>query len=207
MKHYRVWQCGLTLAILCLLTGTSAAQTMTIPEIVQKRGPEPYSRSMHVDAAPSQFEEVVRAADLIVQASLRKLRTYLSDDQQTLYTDYELLPITVIASSRPESSSKPGMPDLVLRQWGGETTIAGVPVRIDIMEFPLLPENAPLLLFLTWNEEISRYQIFEEITGAFSVDSEQRLTHLLRSKSPWYERFRGMGLSQAVSEIRKLRRP
>src|SRR5262249_4509258 len=125
--------------------------------------------------------------------------TYLSSDETKLFTEYDIKVQSTIASRRVNA----GQP-MILRQFGGDKTISGVDVRIYDENFPLLPSGQPLLLFLSYNPQIDRWEVFEGF-GAFGVMKDDRLQHLTFPEMPAYRRFNGMRLSDAVSEIERLR--
>src|SRR5947208_15967483 len=114
----------LALPLIAIMAPMTAIQELTIPQAIERMKPGPYVVSRVREVDPLPFEHVVRDADLIVHCSLKKIRTYLSDTQMELFTDYQVIPFTVIAQRQLRASQRPGtqMP-IVVRQWGGETTI------------------------------------------------------------------------------------
>ena len=144
-------------------------------------------------------------SDLIVVCSLRKLRTYLSPDERDLYTDFEVVPTSVIAGRTLPLSNKPGVQAMVLRQYGGTTVISGVKVEIKDEDFPFLPTGSPLLLFLSFNREVQKYQVFDG-SGAFELAGGKTLKHLATTPLMTYKRLDGWDLDAAIREIRRLGR-
>ena len=198
---------GSTVAVLSLCTMAVAAQELTIPEAVRRMGSAPYVTGRIRELAPMAFDQVAREADLIVHATLRKQSTYLSEDQKTLYTDFEIVPTAVITSRYPTTLSRPGVVQgPVLRQWGGETTINGVSVRIYDENFPLLQSDRQFLLLLTFNKSLGKYEIVDGIAGAFEIDTRNKLKHLVQPRVAHYERFNGADLAEVVREIHRHRR-
>jgi len=181
---------------------------MTIPEAVRlqrKNDDGPYIKSRIREVAPISFEDAVAQADLIVHGSLRKIASYLSSDLRTLYTDYEGLPIEIISSRSVQAASKPGVArPFVLRQWGGETTIEGVPVRIFDENFPPLPVGQPMLLLLSRERSTGKYEIAGAIAGAFALDAEGKLRHLAKPAVAYYGAYDGMELARAIAQVRDI---
>jgi hypothetical protein len=130
----------------------------------------------------------------------------LSQDERELYTDFEVVPTRTIAGRTLPLSARPGAQTIVLRQWGGTTIIDGVTVAMKDEDFPLLPTNIPLLLLLTFNTEVQKYEVFDAIAGAFELEGGKRLKHLATTPLTAYERLEGMEIDAAVSEIRRLGR-
>ncbi len=191
-----------------LLGGPAATQQLTIPQIIEMRKPEiPRWGGRIGELAPRSFEDAARESDLIVIATVRKLKTYLSTDQTELYTDYEVQRLNTVAQRGPQDNLKPGpAAALVLRQWGGNMTIDGVDVNFYDEDYSTLPEDTPLLLFLNLNREVGKYQIFDGITGAFELEGNKKLRHLLKARVRQYERFNGMDVDTAILEIHRVGR-
>jgi hypothetical protein len=190
-----------------VVPSVEAAQRPTIPQIIQSSKPGVPTWGNRIrELAPRPFEEAVATSDLIVVGSLRKLRTYLSADETELYTDFEVVPTSTIAGRTLPLSRKPGAQTIVLRQWGGRLVIDGVTVEIGDADFPFLPTNTPLLLFLSFDSEAQKYEIFDAIGGAFELQGGRRLKHLATTPLTTYRRFEGQDLDVAISEIRRLGR-
>ena len=177
------------------------AQQMTIPEAVRQMKPrlgsDPYVTSRIRQLSPLPYDEAVRQADVIVHAKLTELGTYLSPDQTELFTDYQVILLQVIADRGFLTGRTPGtQSSLVIRVWGGETMIDGVKVKIYDENFPYLPTNRPLLLFLMHDTQSGKFKIFDGIVGAFEIDPDNRLKHLLTpSTTPSYQRVNGAALA------------
>jgi hypothetical protein len=198
--------CGLLLAGSVVLS-VEAEQRPTIPQLIEKSRPGiPHWAGRIRELAPRPFEEAVGFSDLIVVASLTKLRTYLSPDETELYTDFQVVPTSTVAARAVPPSTKPGAQALILRQWGGRTTINGAPVEITDADFPLLPTDQSLLLFLTFNNRVQKYEVFDAIGGAFELEGGRKLKHLATTPLATYQRFQGLDIAAAVAEIRRLRR-
>lgn len=139
------------------ISDRASAQSLTIPEMIERTKPYPLEVSKSVDWALPKFNVAVRDADLIVQGTLTSLKVYLSEDQKTLYTDYLLTAQRHIASRIDLKSSTSGY---VIRAWGGETVINGTNVKFDTRGELPMPTDTPVLVFLTFNKEIQKYEIY-----------------------------------------------
>jgi hypothetical protein len=190
---------GVALIAACA-TVVALAQRPTIPQMIERFRPNVPSWPPRVrELALVSFEELVSGADVIARATLSLRDTYLSNDETELFTEYDIRILSTIATR----TVKPGQ-QMILRQFGGDKIISGVDVRMSDANFPLLPSGQPLLLFLSYNSRIDRWEVFEGI-GAFAVMKDDRLQHLMTPEMPAYRRFNGMPLSDAVSEIESLR--
>jgi hypothetical protein len=142
----------------------------------------------------------VRNADLIVQGELTRLKTYLSADQKTLYTDYQLTPEKHIASRVPVNLSKPGpAPVYVLRDWGGATVIDGVDVKVDTRGELAMPIGKPVLVFPTFNEEIQKYEIYPGYV--FELVAGRQLEPRITEAGVVDPRLVGSDIGDVVKEI------
>src|SRR5262245_17739578 len=99
---------SLVVGLIVASTSTAIAQRMTIPQLAERAKPKPFVVSRNIEWALPQFDVAVADADLIVQGTLTKVASYLSNDETTLYTDYQLTPTTYIASRTPIGPSRPG---------------------------------------------------------------------------------------------------
>jgi hypothetical protein len=193
----------------CVIT----AQRLTIPEAVERIKPQlcretpcaPYVTSRVRELAPWPFDRAVHDSDLIVHGSVKKIGTYLSSNKTELYTDYELTVITAIAQRQSEARKARGPAPVLVRQWGGETTISGITVRVTDENIPLLPTDTPLLLLLSYDRSLGKYKIFDEVAGAFIVD-RGALRHMAIPAVASYGRFNGMALNNAIHEVHQLGR-
>lgn len=174
-----------------------------MPEIAQHSDGKPVSKVRGRELVPPSFDEIVRRADLIVDGLVTPQITYLSDDQVDLYTDYVVTLGRVFAARRPVQVS-PGAPGIVLRQFGGRTTINGVEVSEVDQNMPPLAAGRHVILLLIYNEALRKYELPSEIAGAFEVYGG-KITPLLRS-SRTYEPYKGMSLADFEAEIHRLGR-
>jgi hypothetical protein len=190
-------------SLLALGVSVSAAQ-LTLPQLAKLRGPEPVSRSRTRELVPPSFEDIVARADLIVQGRVAQTKTYLSNDQIHLFTDFVVAPTRVVLQRTGLTVRRPGeSTEIIVKQFGGTTMIDGVQVSDSDDDMPLLQNGANVLLILVYNKEEAKYQLPDEVAGAFSV-AGSRIAPLLRA-SRKFERFHGMDVTQFEAEVRRLR--
>jgi hypothetical protein len=193
-----------SLITVALMTFGVTIAAQTLPDLAKLQGPGPVSRSRIRELAPPSFEDIVAKADLIVHGRAVATKTYLSDDQMHLYTDYVITPMNVLLQRAGASSLVPGaqMP-IVLKQFGGQMTIQGVKVSDQDDDLPPLKSGTEVLLVLVYSKADGKYRLPDEIAGAFLVNGAQ-IAPLLRTPVK-DERFTGMSLTQFASEVRRLR--
>jgi hypothetical protein len=171
----------------------------TIPEMVEHVRPGPLERYDFSESSTEPFDSAVRDTDLILQASLSKVNTYLSTDQRVLLTDYVAVPVTVfVGAPRLQAASGP----IIVRVGGGETIINGVIVRMGIVDLLPLPTDRPLLLFLTFNKEVGKYEIYSGRAYAFDVDNTRHVHPLVRD-SRVFPMLSGADIGDVVNEIHR----
>jgi len=183
---------------------TLVADQLTLPELAKLRAPGPVNRSRTREFVPPSFEEIVAKADLIVHGRAVAIKTYLSNDQMHLYTDYVITPIRVMLQGSIVPGSVPGTPaQIVVKQFGGETTINGVRVSDQDDELPPFQNGAELILVLAFDKAEGKYRLVTDATGAFLVNGNQ-IAPLARPPIK-YERFADMNLVQFTLEVSRLR--
>jgi hypothetical protein len=177
-------------------------QTPTLVELAAQG--EPVSIRRYIELNPVPLEILAQRADLIVHGTVTLKRTYLSDDQRELYTDYEVIPKQVVASSIAIETKKPGFQPLLVKQFGGRTVINGVPVELTHRNLPLMRDGSDVVLFLAFDETGKKYTI-QDLSGAFIV-TDGRVTPLLTPPVK-YEQFRGEHVTDFVARIQRERSP
>lgn len=120
-KHHLA-VCLFFLAIAVLPSFVDAQGRETIPEKVA-RGV--YGRVFNVPSGKSPtVDEVLATTDMIVRATVGAPRSYLSDDQTLVYTDYPLNNAVVLYATEAATARKPGPTRAVtITQRGGTVTI------------------------------------------------------------------------------------
>jgi hypothetical protein len=149
------------------------------------------------------FEELVGSSDLVLQASVAPLRTYLSDDQYDVFTDFLVTPLTVLLQRTPDTSAVPGdARSIVVRQYGGRMVLDGV--QITAVNRDAVPfDTTPTVVLFLKRAQTGGYELVHERLGVFRVRDGQLEPPTTAGD---YSRFRGMSIGQLDAEIRQLTR-
>jgi hypothetical protein len=155
----------------CVMTVAESATILTLPEIARLRAPGPVFSERINESVPSRFEPLVADADLIVHGTVKPIRTVLSKDQQSLFTEYLVSPIRVIFQKTPQSGRVPGLPaPIIVTRWGGSTVIEGVHVTVRDREAPSLDETPEFVLYLAADDATKgMYHFVNQLIGAMGV--------------------------------------
>jgi hypothetical protein len=149
---------------------------MTIPEgVAHYDGPPggPMYRVRIDEVIPLTLDEMVRRSELIVEGTLRVRRTYLSDDQQWIYTEYEVTPSIILANRQRVAAKRPGRPEtIMLKQSGGRMVVNGLEVVAEEHQFRLLPTEEPIFLFLTDKDQDGTYEVVDGAGAVVVRDSQ-----------------------------------
>jgi hypothetical protein len=161
----------------------AAPCSMTIPEQAIHRiktgAGEPVEVYRSRPPLPVPLAAVVHDADVIVVASLRKLRTLLTRDRCDVVTDY-MLTVTsrLAADAAPATEDDP--PEMILRVEGGDLMVDGVPVIARNTRLRPPPDGEELVLLLKRSEEQGIYVLSQGDFGAFVVRRD-RVNRLMRA--------------------------
>jgi hypothetical protein len=181
------------------------AQYGTILERVERARPGPLVvRTLEGEFAVPSFELAIKDSDLVLVGSLTRPVAYLSADQMTLYTDYEVVPANIVSARSTLPTARPGQPSIVVRTYGGDTIINGVRVTIVNDSMLPLPTDKPLLLFLTFNKQAGKYEIYHQRTWVFGLEDISgavKLKPLVTEPQAFEERVRSMGVEETIAEV------
>ncbi|HKY22057.1 MAG TPA: hypothetical protein VJM31_12640 [Vicinamibacterales bacterium] len=185
------------------VTTIAQAQNLTLPEVARRQGPQqlPVVQLRDVELLPDTLEELVQTSDLIVHGRVQSAESYLSDNQEDIYTDYVLSPIRVISQGRALLAKGPFLPTpIVVKRWGGEIVIEKVRFLQILSHLRFFIPGEEVLLALVSNSHDGKYHI--KGAGAFSMkgnEVEPLVDH------PRHEQFRGATLDQFAAEVVRLR--
>jgi hypothetical protein len=194
---------GLTwLLVLSLCGSLSAEQRLTIPELVELHRPEPVHLSRVREVMPPDLDELARRATLVVRGHVQRIRTYLSEDQRTIYTDYQVESVRLISSRSPLLGADPGRMPIVFTVWGGETMVNGVRVVMDDLNMIPLEDGADTIVFLRPRATGDALELVSEIAAIFSVDSNNRI-HPHVAGSPTQDDLARLTADEFVREIQR----
>ena len=192
--------------IVVLLMETSAfaqAERPTIPDVLARAG-ESLSGVSFVPSGPTPtVADILEDTDIIVRGVVGEPRSYLSEDQRDVYTDYPINGPTFLYQATLESSPKPGIvPSVVITVRGGSVRINGLTYTfVDYALRPLKPGSECLLLLKRVGDH---YAIAGSYLGIFGV-ADGKLTPLT-GKQGFAPEYRDVPVTQAANEIVMRRR-
>lgn len=139
-----------TIVLACIIAATMPlAAAETLPQLAQRLGQREIYLPRVAEIVPTELSALRSQSDLIVTARVTEIRTYLSDDQRSILTEYQVSPTRVILQKNVQPARVPGMPpSIVLTRWGGTMQIAGVRVTQVDTTVPSLEPTKEYVLFL-----------------------------------------------------------
>lgn len=200
MSQTKVALAAFSLAI--ALAAPAVAQCPTIPQAVEQTRPRPFITSRISELMIVPLDRALAEADLIVVGTLKREAVYLSSDQCTLYTDYSVLLTRVVVSHAVTYDRRTFAP-IVVRTWGGETTIAGVPVKIYDENFRPLTENQPYLLLLKFQPDLKKYEVCDHGAYAFEIGADNRLKAVVKAKGLMDAAIEGNTVDDAIAVVQR----
>ena len=185
-----------------------AGQEHTLPAMAARAGGKGVHIAVNRGFAPTPFEEMARQADIVVLGTARRMRAYLSADERSIYTEYEVTPLEILAAGRVIGTVRqpePGRSPLLVTQFGGQMQLNGVSVSVIDSKLPPFASGAKLVLFLTYDPSRDRYEISGAVSGAFSV-SDNSISPLVTPADGYgYEKFRGMTMRDFKTAVLRAR--
>jgi hypothetical protein len=191
----------------CLLaTVAISGANETLVELARRNAPDPVIIERTYEIVPTPFERIAQGASLIVHGTIMPIRTYFSDDQMSIYTDYLVTPLRVIfESSVSQGTATPGVPQpIVMTRWGGTMTIEGVQVILNDRHAQPL-ESTPELVLALVKTQNGKYQLVSDLTGTFGVRNGSIELLGFDTQFDIHARFMGMGIGQFESEMKRLK--
>jgi hypothetical protein len=152
-----------TMLSLSLALDSSAAIAQTITERLHSVSGEPGTPliiGILGEPIPLSIDEFTKRSDLVLEARVLRLDTYVNAADTEVITDFQVQPIRILAGHEPI-----GTP-LVLRTYGGEVIRDGVTIQAVNHNTEQLMESVVYLLFLKrFGPDASVYRILN--VGAF----------------------------------------
>lgn len=150
----------------------SPVNGQTIPELARTRPTNPIVRGRLVDVQPATLDELTAGADLVLEATVTRVRSYLTADEENVLTDYQLTPTRVLAGHLPAALPVPGSSTpLILTVYGGDLTIDGFSVSVVDHSVKRPESGHRYLLFLQKFGAPGQYQLHR--AGAFEVSGQE----------------------------------
>ena len=155
-----------------LMGGMPAQQCTTIAEHLAARPAEHRNQAAVLGSMYEllvvSWDELLVASDLVVEGTIRPLRSYVSQDGCRIMTDYALTARQAHRGSLP-ATSKPGeSKPLIVTTLGGETIVNGVTVRYLVAESPGFREGQDVMLMVSRRAE-GGYELAKDPHGAFEI--------------------------------------
>jgi hypothetical protein len=166
-------------ALFTLPAALAVAQHVTLAERVELRGGKPVALLVRPDVMPMTIADLSKGSDFIVEASLVRLRSYMSDDKATVGTDYQIVPTQVVHSRILNARDTPGpQPVLVLTLPGGDIAVNGTQVTVTDVTRKRLNPRGRFLIFARKAAGENRFSVVGGSAGIFEVTSDNRVEPL-----------------------------
>ena len=146
MVHSKLPLLLVGIGLVLTVSGSVAAQSLR--EQARQSGGKPVGSGLLRDICPKSLEDLTTESGVVLIATVSKGKSYLTPNEEHVYTDYTVSPRRVVAGSYPLLSGVPvaTMP-LTITQYGGEMILEGVVVRSQNYNYPDWG-NGEYLLFL-----------------------------------------------------------
>lgn len=152
---------------------------------------------------PPSIDMVLSHTDAIIRGTIAvQKRSYLSDDQQEVLTDYEIYNPELLYPATPGT---PPLSVVVVTLPGGTVTINGLSYTLTDDSLPELPAARECLLLL--KREGQKYRVALGYYGAFSIvdDRLQRLTTKERFAPEYHNAPADRAAAEFVIKLKTLR--
>jgi hypothetical protein len=169
-----------TLMLVAILSCSGLAAAQNLRELAREQAIRNPGVPLEQPAAPGDYspktiEELSEEADVVLQAKLSRINSYLSSTEDRVLTDYSMAGGKVIAGRLPLPLTRvPGTaPPLILTVYGGEVTIEGVAIRGTDNSREPIRQGTEYLLFLMRSRrpELGRYEIYH--AGIFEIVQDE----------------------------------
>ena len=182
------------------------AQLATVPEQLARAGHSLSSGASTPSGVAPSMDDILAETDLIVRGIVQQPRSYLSDDQMEVFTDYSILNPTVFYQSEKAASVALNMRGIVATLIGGTITIDGLRFTSTPEALARLEPGSDCLLLLKAHRD--RYHVAGAYFGAFRVEAEKIMP--LTKKRGFASKYANAPVGQAAKElaqrVRTLRR-
>jgi len=183
--------------LIALNAAVASAQTTTIPERVAKGEVLSTAPATPSGLAPS-VASLLDSTDVLVTGRVGKGRSYVSDDQTEIFTDFPLEDATVLFQRVAATSNRPGpQPPISVTQRGGTVAVDGHTFTQKEGGLPPLQPGTQVLCLL--NHVRAKYQIAGWYWGVFVVE-DGKLRPLV-TRDDFAPDYRGIALKEAVQSM------
>jgi len=194
------------LLVLMVVVTTTNAQLATIPEQLARAGRSLSAGPSIPSGLPPSLDRILSDTDIIVRGVVGTPRSYLTEDQIDIYSDYPVRNAVVLYRAPPVRSQKLETSMLTVRLLGGSITISGLTFTSRHAALPSLESGVEYLLLLR-RVAGNQYHIAGNYFGAFSIE-DGKLTPSTK-KHGFSAEYQGAPVASAqeqmVGRIRTLR--
>jgi hypothetical protein len=156
---------------LAVATTDAQVQRSTIPEILARSGKSTSGMMSTPSGPPPSIDAILSDTDTILRATVGEPRSYLSNDQRQVYTDYSLQNPIVVYQQEVVRSNQPGVvPTMTVTVLGGTVDVNGLRYTLKIQALPPLTVGSEYLLLLSHRDD--RYHIAGLFYGVFRIENE-----------------------------------
>jgi len=177
------------------------------PSELVRQAVEVYMRSAvgRVASVPSgplpTMSDLLGITDVVVMGTIGNPRSYVSEDQRDVYTDYPINNAVFIYQKQPTATQTPGtLPGVTVTQLGGTVTVNGT--KFTQKEPALLPLQSGTQGLFLLQRIGTKYQITRVYYGAFRIVDGVLLP--LMARKDFLPEYRNMTVSAAVTSIRAI---
>lgn len=112
---------------------------------------------------PMTLQDMTRQSVAVLEATLSVVKSYAEDHTGAIYTEYELLPLRLLAGQVRGTPARPGFTSKVmLTRFGGEMMVNGVNRRTVFSQSRPLEEDHPCVFFLKETSAQGMYEVFND---------------------------------------------
>jgi hypothetical protein len=182
------------------MTNFVTAQTLTDRIKDAKVSGAPVVVGVLGEVQPLTVEELSAQSDLVLEAKLSRLRTYVNARDTAVVTDFAIIPDRALKGSVTSATMTPGIAaPLILTTLGGEVVRDGILVTTENHNMRPLREGVQYLLFLTkFGTEKGVYQIFN--AAAFELTGD-RIRMLAYNSSAAYKDIEGTPYGPVAARV------
>jgi hypothetical protein len=179
------------------LATTAHAQVRTVPQALARAGESLHGSRTSPSGPLPTLDRILLKTDLVVSGVIGESRSYLSDDQMDVRTDYEILaPVILYESVAIPAGQLPTRP-VTVTMLGGVITINGLTYTSTHRALPRLESGTEALFLL--RQIGSRFFIGGAYYGVFGMLGGKLMP--LSTKQGFAQELYDLPVAQATDEI------
>lgn len=195
------WEVGFLLSV--AVAASIGAQGPTIPELAARATEPVVTLNRNRDVVTLELAELLGRSDLVVRGTIVPLRSYLSDDQLAIYTDYLVSPVRLIVM-RHARHDKPtlGLNEIAFSHFGGTMTFHGVTVQVIDRNLPPFKKNTEVIVLLQRSGNETKASAPFKIVGSLAAFEIRRGgVHPMMEPTHELGQYRGMPEPEFISRV------